>query len=69
MTAEDMVQLIEEMIEIKVRQQATATAKNLGMINRNMARVVFESGVADRERMKSIKQALVQLLEGSESAG
>ncbi len=65
MTAEDMVELIEEMIEIKVRQQATATAKNLGMINRNLAKVVFETGVADRERMNAIKQALVQLLEGS----
>jgi len=65
MSAQDMVGLIEEMIEIKVRQHAAAEAKNLRPANRELARVIFETSVADRERLKNVKQLLVQVLEGT----
>lgn len=58
-----MVELIEEMVEIKVRQYASASSKNPHMVNRDLARVMFEANAADRGRMNEIKQALVQILE------
>ena len=60
-----MVQLIEEMIEIKVRQHAAADAKNQHPANRELARVVYESNAADRDRLKMVRQMLIQVLEGA----
>jgi hypothetical protein len=63
MSAQEMVDLIEEMVEIKIRQQTTAAAKNGGRVTRELARVIFDANLADRERIRDIKQQLVQLLE------
>lgn len=60
-----MVGLIEEMIEIKVRQHAAADAKTLHPGNRELARVIYQTNVADRDRLKHVKQLLVQVLEGA----
>lgn len=65
MSAEDLVALIEEMIEIKVRQHAAAESKNLHSANRELARVIHQTNAADRERLKSVRQYLVQVLEGA----
>lgn len=67
MTATDMVELIEEMIEIKVRQHAAQDAKtqNLKTANRELARAIYQATYADRERLQSVKQALVQILESA----
>ncbi len=65
MSAKDMVQLIEEMIEIKVRQHAASDAKNQHPANRELARVVYESNAADRDRLKMVRQMLIQVLEGA----
>jgi hypothetical protein len=65
MSAQDMVKLIEELIEIKVRQNAIATAKNLGLVNKELGRVMYEANAADRDRLQSVRQLLVQVLEGT----
>ncbi len=65
MSAQDMVKLIEELIEIKVRQNAIATAKNMGLVNKELARVMYEASAADRDRLHSVRQLLVQVLEGT----
>jgi hypothetical protein len=65
MSAQDLVGLIEEMIEIKVRQHATAEAKHQYPGNRELARVVHETSAADRERLRNVRQMLVQVLEGA----
>jgi hypothetical protein len=65
MTALDMVELIEQMIEIKIRQHAAAESKNLRTNNRELARVIFESTSSDRERLKTVKEQLVHVLEGA----
>ena len=64
MSAQDMVGLIEEMIEIKVRQHASSDAKHQHPANRELARLVYETNAADRERLKNIRLMLVQVLEG-----
>ena len=65
MSAQDLVGLIEEMIEIKVRQHAALDAKHLHPANRDLARVVYETNAADRERLRNVKQLLVQVLESA----
>ena len=67
MTANDMVELIEEMIEIKVRQHAVQDSKNqnLKTVNRELARALYQATSQDRERLHSVKQALVQILESA----
>ncbi len=67
MSAQDMIGLIEEMIEIKVRQHAASDAKNLHPANRELARVIYQTSVADRDRLKQVRQSLVQILEGPNS--
>ena len=65
MSAQDLVGLIEEMIEIKVRQHAAADSRHLHPANRELARVVYETTAADRERLRNIRQMLVHVLEGA----
>ena len=62
-----MIGLIEEMIEIKVRQHAAAEAKNAHPANRELARAIYASNAADHERLKLVRQSLVQMLEGPDS--
>lgn len=65
MSAQDMVKLIEEIVEIKVRQNAIATAKNLGLVNKDLGRVMYEANAADRDRLQAVRQMLVQALGGT----
>jgi hypothetical protein len=65
MSAQDLVELIEELVEIKVRQHAATLTKGSGHASRELARVIFETNVADRDRLKSIKQTLAQTFEGT----
>jgi hypothetical protein len=65
MSAQDLVGLIEEMIEIKVRQHAAAEARHHYPANHQLARVVQQSNSADRERLRNVRSILVQVLEGA----
>ena len=65
MSAQDMVKLIEELVEIKVRQNAITTAKNLGLVNKELGRVMYEASAADRDRIQAVRQLLVQVLSGT----
>ena len=65
MSANDMIGLIEEMIEIKVRQHAATEAQHLHPANRELARLIYQTSVADRERIKVVRHLLVQVLEGA----
>ncbi len=65
MSAQDLVGLIEEMIEIKVRQHAAVESKQLHSANRELARVFHHTNAVDRERLNNVRQLLVQVLEGA----
>ena len=65
MTANDLVELIEEMIDIKLRQHAAQDTKNLKTGNHELARAFFQAKSEDRQRLQSVKQALVQILESA----
>jgi hypothetical protein len=65
MSAQDLVGLIEEMIEIKVRQHAAVESRHHYPANHQLARVVQQSTSADRQRLNNVRQMLVQVLEGA----
>jgi len=67
MTAQEMVNLIEEMVEIKVRHHAAMAARASGHANRDIARAISQMNVADRDRLQYIKTTLVRTFEGSET--
>ena len=66
MPAEDLVKLIEEMIDLKIRQHSAATAATSngnGKPAPNLARVIVETKFADRQRLEQIKDELARMIE------
>jgi hypothetical protein len=60
MNAEALVKLIEEMVDLKIQQQAQANLK----ASPETARFLEEKRVTDRRRLEQIKAELVRLLSG-----
>ena len=58
MNAETIVKLIEEMVEIKVQQQAGMQLS----VKPELARLLDEKRHADRRRLELVKQELARLL-------
>jgi hypothetical protein len=64
MQADTLIKLIEELIEIKIRQHAATTAGTTPGLNPELARVIALTKVADRERIIQVRSELIQFLEG-----
>ncbi|EEF59576.1 hypothetical protein [Pedosphaera parvula] len=62
MQAEALIKLIEEMIEIKVRQQAGANAAINSKLPPELAQLIARTKVADRDRILRVRSELLQLL-------
>ena len=60
MNAETLVKLIEEMIDLKLQQQAQMNLK----ASPEITRILEEKRVTDRRRLEQIKAELVRLLSG-----
>jgi hypothetical protein len=60
MTAEAWVRLIEEMIDLKLRQFAESTAK----LSPDLARFLVDKRETDRQRLNQIRIELVRTLQG-----
>jgi len=60
MNGETLVKLIEEMIDLKLQQQARANLK----ASPEMARFFEEKRVTDRRRLEQIRAELITLLDG-----
>jgi len=60
MNAETLVKLIEEMMDLKIQQQAQANLK----ASPEIARILEEKRVTDRRRLEQIRAELVRLLSG-----
>jgi len=63
MTAEGMIKLIEEMIDLKIRQHASATVP-ANKTTPGLAKMVGEMHAADHRRLQQVKTELVKMLEG-----
>jgi hypothetical protein len=68
MSAHEFVNLIEELIDIKVRHQAALSARTSAQGNREIAKALAQLNVADHQRLQYIKAMLVQTFEGAEQA-
>ena len=66
MSAQEFVNLIEELVEIKVRHQAALSTRTSAQGNREIARALAQMNVADRDRLQYIKAMLVQTFESAE---
>jgi hypothetical protein len=60
MTAETLVRLIEEMIDIKIQQFAELSMRP----NPEVARILHEKRETDRRRLEQIKGEMVRILKG-----
>jgi len=60
MNADAVVKLIDEMMDLKIQQQAQANLK----ASPEIARFLEEKRVTDRRRLEQIKAELVRLLSG-----
>jgi hypothetical protein len=60
MTPESWVQMLEEMVDIKVQQYAESTMK----ASPEVARILHEKRETDRRRLDQIKTELVRVLRG-----
>lgn len=60
MNAETFVKLIEEMIDLKIQQQAEANLK----VSANVAQLLQEKRNTDRRRLDQIKAELLRMLGG-----
>jgi hypothetical protein len=58
MNAETVVKLFEEMVDLKLQQQAQANLK----ANPEVARILEQKRVTDRRRLEQIRAELVRLL-------
>lgn len=58
MSAETLVKLIEEMIDLKLQQQAQTNLK----VSPEMAHILEEKRVTDRRRLAQIRAELIRLL-------
>ncbi len=58
MNAETLVRLIEEMIDLKLQQQAQANLK----VSHEIAHILEEKRVTDRHRLEQIRAELIRLL-------
>jgi hypothetical protein len=63
MNAETLVKLIEEMIDLKLQQQAQANLK----VSPEIARILEEKRITDRRRLEQIRAELIRLL-GAQTA-
>lgn len=66
MSAQEFVNLIEELVEIKVRHHAAMSSRSSAPGNREIARALAQMNVADRERLQHVKAMLVQTFESAE---
>ena len=66
MSAQELVKLIEELVEIKVRHHAAMSAKTSTNGNRELARAIAQMNVTDRDRLHHIRSLLVHALDGTE---
>jgi len=64
MSAETVVKLVEEMVDLKIQQFAESTMKPTAEV----ARILQEKRVTDRRRLDQIKTELTRLL-GGEASG
>ncbi|HUL51277.1 MAG TPA: hypothetical protein VLU94_01705 [Candidatus Nitrosotalea sp.] len=60
MNADNLVKLIEEMIDLKLQQQAQMNLK----ASPEITRILEEKRATDRRRLEQIRAELVQLLNG-----
>ena len=60
MNAESIVKLIEEMVDLKVQQEAAAHLK----LNPDVARLLAQKRETDRRRLEQIRTELIRLLNG-----
>jgi hypothetical protein len=60
MTAEAMVQLMEEMMDIKIQQLAQSSMK----VTAEVARLLQDKRDTDRRRLEQIRTELVRILKG-----
>ena len=60
MNAENIVKLIEEMVDLKVQQQAASHLK----ANPEISRLLAEKRESDRRRMELVRAELVRQLNG-----
>lgn len=63
MTAEDMIKLIEEMIDLKIRQHASTTIPAT-KTTPGLAKMVVEMHAADHRRLQQVKTELLKMLAG-----
>ncbi|HEX4644307.1 MAG TPA: hypothetical protein VH598_01735 [Verrucomicrobiae bacterium] len=63
MTAEGMIKLIEEMIDLKIRQHASATVPT-GKTTPQLSKLVGQMHAADHRRLQEVKAELLKLLGG-----
>lgn len=60
MNAETFINLIEEMVDLKVQQEAAAHLK----LNPEVARLLAQKRETDRRRLEQVRAELVRVLEG-----
>jgi len=60
MNAETFINLIEEMVDLKVQQEASAHLK----LNPEVARLLAQKRETDRRRLEQVRAELIRVLEG-----
>jgi len=60
MNAETFINLIEEMVDLKVQQEAAAHLK----LNPEVARLLAQKRETDRRRLEQVRAELIRVLEG-----
>ena len=60
MTAETLVGLLEEMVDLKIQQYAESTMRP----SPEVARILYEKKETDRRRMDQIRSELIRILKG-----
>lgn len=63
MHAEVLIRLIEEMIDIKIRQHAGSTSATTAHLTPELARVLAHTKMADKDRLIRIRSELLALME------
>jgi hypothetical protein len=65
MQSETLIRLIEEMIELKIRQHAAASAASTRS-DPHLARIISQTHAADHRRLEQIKGEIAKVLSASE---
>jgi hypothetical protein len=69
MQADTLIKLLEELIEIKIRQHSATIMGNATGVNPELVRVLAMTKMADRDKIIQVRSQLVQLLEtGTDAA-